>query len=146
MKKFRFKLEAVERHRKLQEQEKQAWLSKCLQKMRNTEKVLLDLDMREVKARRAFSALGSPDRREPVSAANFWVLDQFIRGQKLRRTDVKNQLEQDEIEVGAAYTAFLHARKEKKIMEKLREKKFHQYKEDAVQAELLVDRESGGEE
>ena len=130
MKKFQFRLEAVERHRKLQEQEKQVWLAKCMEKMRNTEKRLLDLDMREVQARREFSALGSPTQREAITPAKFWMLDQFIQGQKVRRLDLKQQLEIDEQEVAQAYRDFLHARQQRKIMEKFRERRKKQFTEE----------------
>lgn len=130
MRKFQFRLEAVERHRKLQEQERQVWLAKCLERMRGTERKLLDLDMREVQARREFSALGKADRSDPATANKFWMLDQFIKGQKLRRIDLKKQLQTEEQEVGLAYQAFLKARQQRKIMEKLREKKMDQYKDE----------------
>lgn len=131
MKKFRFRLEAVERHRKLQEQEKQVALAKSLGKMRATEAKLLDLDMKEVQARREFAGLGAPGRHEQVKANDFWLLDQFIRGQKVRRVDLKQVLEINEQEVSNSYREFLHSRQQKKIMEKLREKKLGQYKEEA---------------
>jgi flagellar FliJ protein len=130
MKKFHFRLEAVERHRKLQEQDKQVALAKSLEKMRGTESRLLDLDMKEVQARRDFAGLGSPGRQAKVSASDFWMLDQFIRGQKVRRLDLKQQLEIDEQAVGNAYRDFLRARQQKKIMEKLKEKKLAQFKEE----------------
>lgn len=131
MKKFNFRLEAVERHRKLQEQDKQVALARSLEKMRATEGRLLDLDMKEVKARREFSGLGAPERHEKVTPSDFWLLDQFIRGQKVRRLDLKQQLEIDEQVVSNSYREFLHARQQKKIMEKLREKKLIQFKEAA---------------
>lgn len=130
MKKFQFRLEAVERHRKLQEQEKQVWLAKCLEKMRATEKRLLELDRREVQARREFSGLGNPGQESGLTAAKFWMLDQFIQGQKVRRVDLKQQLEIDEQTVKQAYREFLHARQQRKIMEKLHEKKLGQFKAD----------------
>lgn len=138
MKKFQFRLEAVERHRKLQEQEKQVWLAKCLARLRVTEKHLLDLDMKEVKARREFSGLGSPGQRDAPSPAKFWMLDQFIKGQKIRRIELKRRLEEDEQEVASAYRAFLHARQQRKIMEKLHEKKQKQYKEEHRKHELRM--------
>lgn len=138
MKKFSFRLEAVERHRKLQEQERQVWLAKCLAKMRGTEKNLLDLDMHEVQARREFSALGNPNQDEKVTSASFWLLDQFIKGQQVRRVDLKQQLEVEEQEVGAAYKTFLHARQQKKIMEKLREKRHAQYKQEVQKHDARV--------
>jgi flagellar biosynthesis chaperone FliJ len=110
MKKFKFNLAVVEQHRKLQEQEKQVWLSKCLARMRATEAKLLDLDMKEVQARREFSGLGNPSQKESVNAARFWMLDQFIQGQKVRRAELKAQLQQ-----------------QRKIMEKLRERRHAQY-------------------
>lgn len=130
MKRFRFRLEAVERHRKLQEQEKQVMLAKQLEKMRSTEGRLLDLDMKEVQARRDFAGLGAPGRHDKVTPSDFWLLDQFIRGQKVRRLDLKQQLEIDEQNVSNAYRDFLHARQQKKIMEKLREKKLAHYQDE----------------
>ncbi len=136
MKKFRFRLEAVERHRKLQEQEKQVQLAKSLGKMRATEAKRLDLDMKEVQARREFAGLGAPGRHQQVKASDFWLRDQFIRGQKVRRVDLKQVLEINEQEVGHAYRDFLHARQQKKIMEKLRERRHGQYKEEARKHDL----------
>ena len=134
MKKFHFRLEAVERHRKLQEQEKQVMLARKLEKMRFTEGRLLDMDMKEVRARREFAGLGAPGREH--KSADFWLLDQFIRGQKLRRIDLKQQLEIDEQEVSNAYRDFLRARQQKKIMEKLHEKKKGQFREEARKIEM----------
>jgi flagellar FliJ protein len=130
VKKFQFRLEAVERHRKQKEQERQVWLAKCLEKMRGTEKKLLDLDMREVQARREFSGLGSATQREAVTPAKFWMLDQFIQGQKVRRLDLKQQLQLEENEVAQAYRDFLHARQQRKIMEKFRERRKQQFTEE----------------
>ncbi|HEY8278960.1 MAG TPA: hypothetical protein VIH99_05010 [Bdellovibrionota bacterium] len=131
MRKFQFRLEAVERHRKLQEQEKQVQLARSLEKMRSTEGRLLDLDMKEVQARREFAGLGAPGRKAQVSTSDFWLLDQFIRGQKVRRVDLKQALEIEEQAVSHAYREYLRARQQHKIMEKLREKKMAQFKEEA---------------
>jgi flagellar protein FliJ len=136
MKRFQFRLEVVERHRKLQEQEKQVQLAKSLEQMRQTEARLLDVDMKEVQARREFSGLGSPGRHQKVSSADFWLLDQFIRGQKVRRLDMKQQLEIEEQTVRESYRQFLHARQQHKIMEKLREKKMKQFAEEARKHEV----------
>jgi flagellar export protein FliJ len=130
MKKFQFRLEVVERHRKIQEQEKQVQLAKSLERMRNTESRLLEEDMKEVQARREFSGLGSPGRHGKVSSSDFWLLDQFIRGQKVRRVDIKQTLEIQEQSVRESYRDFLHARQQHKIMEKLREKRFKQFSEE----------------
>ncbi len=136
MKKFQFRLEAVERHRKLQEQDKQVALARSLEQMRKTEGRLLDLDMKEVQARREFAGLGAPGRHDNVAAADFWLLDQFIKGQKVRRLDLKQQLQIDEQGVSNAYRDFLRARQQKKIMEKLREKKLAQFNEEARRHEI----------
>jgi flagellar export protein FliJ len=106
--------------------------------MRATEKKLLDLDMKEVMARREFSALGSPNQKDSVNPAKFWMLDQFIKGQRVRRIDLKKQLQEEELEVAGAYRDFLHARQQRKIMEKLHEKKFNQYKEEHRKHELRL--------
>lgn len=127
MKKFNFRLEAVERHRKLQEQEKQVALAKAVEKLRGTQKRLLELDKREVQARREFSGLGNPGQNG-LSAAKFWMLDQFIQGQKVRRVALKQQIEIEEQLVAQAYREFLNARQQRKIMEKLHEKKLSQFK------------------
>jgi flagellar export protein FliJ len=152
MRRFQFRLEAVERHRKQQEQDKQLALARRMETVRATEARLMDMDMKEVQARREFSELGSPGSdRKP---SDFWMLDQFIRGQKLRRVDAKQQLEIDEQAAGLAYREFLNARQQKKIMEKLREKKMGQYREEVrrhdtrLQDEQYVTRNrlrSGGE-
>ncbi len=138
MKKFQFRLEAVERHRKQQEQEKQLSLAKSLEKMRATEAKLLDIDMKEVQARREFAGLGAPGRHEKVTPSDFWLLDQFIRGQRVRRVDMKEVLQINEQEVSNSYRAFLHARQQKKIMEKLREKKKAQFKEELRKHDVRV--------
>ena len=127
MKKFQFRLQVLERHRKLQEQERQVWLAKCMARMRATEAKLLDLDMREVQARRDFSAMGSPSAREAATPARFWLLDQFIQGQKVRRADLKQQLQIEQQEAAQAYRDFLKARQQRKIMEKLRERRQAQF-------------------
>ncbi len=136
MKKFQFRLEAVERHRKLQEQEKQVKLAQSMGRLRATEAKLLELDMKEVQARREFAGLGAPGRHASVKASDFWLLDQFISGQKVRRVDLKQVLEINEQDVGNCYREFLHARQQKMIMEKLREKKMRQFKEEARRHEL----------
>ena len=128
MKKFRFKLEALEKHRKQQEQEKQLWLSKCLARLRSTEAKLFEIDQKEVQARKDFAALGGGAKE--ATPAKFWMLDQFIKGQKIRRIELKKELEENEREVGMAYREFLRARQQRKIMEKLHEKQLKSYKED----------------
>jgi flagellar export protein FliJ len=135
MKKFQFRLAVVERHRKLQEQEKQVWLAKCVAKLRATQAKLLDLDKREVQARRDFSALGNPGGRDGASSAKFWMIDQFIQGQKIRRLDLKQIIQIEEQEVAMAYRAFLNARQQRMIMERLREKRFEQHKIERQKAE-----------
>ena len=136
MKRFSFRLEAVERHRKLQEQEKQVQLARSLETLRSTEARLLDLDMKEVGARREFAALGAPGRVAKVTPSDFWMLDQFIRGQKTRRMRLKQQLDIEEQQVSQAYREFLHARQQKKIMETLHEKRKRQFREEARRHEL----------
>jgi len=130
MQKFKFRLQAVERHRKLQEQEKQVWLSKCLEKMRATEKRLLDLDMKEVQARREFAALGEGRGKDSPSSSAFWMLDQFIEGQKIRRVEIKQQLQEEENQVRHAFREYIAARQQHKIMEKLREKSEEKFAEE----------------
>src|SRR5690606_19097492 len=119
-----------ERNRKLQEQERQVILARSLEKMRKTEARLLDLDMKEVQARRDYAGLGSPGRSDSVRSSDFWLLDQFIRGQGARRVSLRQRLQIEEEDVSNAYRDFLKARQQHKIMEKLREKKFRQYKEE----------------
>lgn len=130
MKKFKFRLHAVERHRKLQEQEKQVYLSKCLNQMRATEKKLLDLDMKEVQARRDFAALGEGRGKDKPTPAVFWMLDQFIEGQKIRRVELKQQLEDEELQVRHAFREFLNARQQHKNIEKLRERSEEKFAEE----------------
>ncbi|NUM87595.1 MAG: flagellar export protein FliJ [Bdellovibrionales bacterium] len=135
MKKFKFRLAVLEKHRKQQEQERQVWLSKCLARLRATEAKLLDLDMKEVQARREFAALGEGRGGNPVKPESFWMLDRFIEGQKVRRVELKQELEQDERELAAAYAEFIRARQQRKIMEKLREKSHERFLEKAKKQE-----------
>ncbi len=138
MRKFKFRLSVVERHRRLQEQEKQVQLSRALEKLRKTENKLLDLDMREVEVRREFSALGDGGDTEFLKSSEFWMLDQFIQGQKVRRVDLKEQLQVEEQNVGNAYGEFLKARQQKMIMEKLHEKNYSSYKEEFRKHEMRL--------
>ncbi len=133
MKKFRFRLETVERHRKIQEQERQVWLTKCLEKMRATERKLLDLDRKEVDARKEFAGLGTDSQSTP---GKFWMLDQFIKGQKVRRLDLKKELQEQEQEVALASRGFLNARQQRKILEKLHEKDHDKYQDEVARHEL----------
>jgi len=123
-------LAVVERHRELQEQDKRLGLSKAIQSMQVVEKTLLALDQREVDARREFSSLGSTENSTRINSTSFWVIDQFIQGQRFRRLEVKQVLQQKETDVSMAYKEFLHARQQKKIMEKLRERKEAVYQEE----------------
>jgi flagellar export protein FliJ len=136
MKKFQFRLEALERHRKLLEQERQLWLSKCIGKMRATEEQLFELDKKEVGARREFSGLGNPARGKDATPARFWMLDQFIQGQKIRRIELKTRLQMEEQEVAQAYRDFLRARQQRKIMERLREKRMKQFLDEHKKQDL----------
>lgn len=135
MKKFQFRLQVVEKHRKTQEQEKQVWLAKCVERLKKTEAALFDLDMKEVQARRDFAALGSPGNRDKANSAKFWMLDQFIKGQRVRRIELKETMALQEQEVAQAYRDFLKARQQRKIMEKLHEKRKKQYLEEARKVE-----------
>jgi flagellar FliJ protein len=135
MKNFKFRLAVVEKHRKMQEQEKQVWLAKCMAKMRATEAQLFELDKKEVQARRDFAGLGKEGQMQPVNSARFWMLDQFIQGQKTRRVELKSQLEQDEAEVAQAYRDFMKAQQQRKIMEKLRERRHAQHRAEVKKSE-----------
>jgi flagellar FliJ protein len=158
MKKFQFRLESLEKHRKLQEQERQVWLAKCVNGLRQAEERLFDLDSREVQARRDFSGMGQPGSRETATPAKFWMLDQFIQGQRARRMELAQEIENREREVADAYREFLKARQQRKIMEKLREKRFKQFREEArkhenrlqdeqyVMRARLAEKEGGHEE
>jgi len=129
MKKFQFRLAVVEKHRRLKEQEERVKLSRSLAELRAVENKLLDLDMREVEVRREFAALGTSSNSSTLAPNQFWMLDQFVQGQKVRRVDLKATLMEKEQNVGMAYADFLKARQQKKLMEKLREKNEADYKE-----------------
>ena len=136
MKKFKFRLQSLEKHRKMQEQDRRIQLAKSLERLRATEAKLLELDRKEVEARKEFAALGELGGENKAVLANFWMLDQFIQGQKYRRSDLKLRLQDDEQQVGFAYAEFLKARQQKKIMEKLRENDEAHYVEEVRRHEL----------
>lgn len=119
----------------MQEHEKRLSLTSAIQAMQNVEKDLLSLDEREVEARRQFAGLGATERGTTINSSSFWVLDQFIWGQKFRRVDLKTKLQQKEDQVSYAYKEFLHARQQKKIIEKLRERKEEEYDEETRRQE-----------
>jgi flagellar export protein FliJ len=129
VKKFKFRLAVVERDRELKEQAKRLELSKAIQGMQKAEAGLVALDHREVQARREFAALGSTDKNGEVNSSSFWILDQFIQGQRVRRFELKQILQDRETQVSHAYKDFLVARQQKKIMEKLRERREQEHKE-----------------
>lgn len=129
MKKFRFRLQALERFREQTEREARSKLSKAIARLRATQQEMLDIDRKEVEARERFEALGSGAEGENPKAQTFWMLDQFIKGQKARRKELQFVLEDHEIQVRATYMDFLKARQEKKAMEKLREKQEDIYAE-----------------
>lgn len=135
MKKFKFRLAVVERDRELKEQSKRLELSKAIQKMQKAEAGLLALDQREVQARREFAALGATEKNGEINSTSFWVLDQFIQGQKVRRFELKQILQERETQVSYAYKDFLVARQQKKIMEKVRERREDEYKQEVQQLE-----------
>lgn len=122
MKKYKFKLAALEKNRKQIEEQKKVELSRSMQEMRKLEAELSFVDESERKARRSYAALGEPNGNEPVAAASFWVIDQFSRGQRIRRDFVKRNLENQEEKVKADYAAYLKARQNLKVIETLHEK------------------------
>src|SRR3989344_4535344 len=126
MKKFKFRLETVERHRKIKEQESRVALSRGLAALREIENNLFAVDKEEVKARREFAAMGNAAGN--INTNGFWVLDNFIEGQKIRRKELKQQLNEQEKKVNEIYKKFLSARQQRKSIETLREKHETEYR------------------
>lgn len=136
MKKFRFKLVPLQKHRKLIEQEKRVELSKSLNIMKGIESKLLEIDENEVRARRAYANLGEMGAKSSLTSSQFWVIDKFIQGQKFRRVQTKTEMEKQEAIVQQNYSAYVKARQNLKVIETLRDKEFTRYKKELQRYEM----------
>lgn len=135
MRRFHFKLAPLKKHRSMLEKEKQVALSKSLADLRGVEAKLMEIDQREIEARKEFAALGSRADRTPLSSSQFWLIDNFVQGQMLRRKEMKRVLEQRESKVKSDYAGYVRARQDLKVMETLEEKEFLKYRKEKQKLE-----------
>lgn len=136
MKKYRFKLAPLERHRKIIEQEKRVELSKSLARMRQIEEKLYEIDENEVRGRKAYAALGEMGSRDALTSSQFWVIDSFIQGQKVRRIETKQELEKQDAKVREHYADYVKAKQNLRVIETLREQEFARYKKQLQRYEM----------
>ena len=128
MKKFRFRLLPLQKHRRVVEQERRVILAKALTKVRETESKLFQIDEQEVNARRGYEKLGSSFQDEYLSSNQFWVVGNFIWGQGVRRKNVKEDLESQSEGLKDCYNEFVKAHQERKVIDKIRENDFANFK------------------
>jgi flagellar export protein FliJ len=129
MKKYRFKLMPLERHRKVIEDEKKVELSKSLTGLKKIEARLYEIDESEVRARRAYASLGEMGDKNALTSSQFFVIDSFIQGQKIRRVETKKALEAQNEVVRKHFGEYLKARQSLKVIETLHEKDFKNYRQ-----------------
>jgi flagellar FliJ protein len=129
MKKFKFNLAAVEKHRNRLQDEAQARLTQTITNLRATQAKILKVDSEEVGLKKTRESINEQSERWKANPHNFWLIDQRIKALKIMRNDLHEKLKDDEVQVRAAYIDFLEARKQKKIMEKLHEKKKSEFVE-----------------
>jgi flagellar export protein FliJ len=126
MKKFEFKFAAVLKQRKIREEEALRALGQAQRayqaELDNKKRLLSDLDL----ALKRREALGE----YPVSPIAFQLEDEFITGSKhwIRRAD--QAIFRATKNVEKALRGYLHARKQSRMIEILREKAYEQYRRD----------------
>ena len=126
MKKFQFSLTALEKVRKKQEDEALFAYSqtlRLLQDEHNKKKFLSEGLSRSLSRREAFGV-------KPVTVSAFKGEDDFIEGNKHRILLQERQIERATIRVNRALDVYLEARKRRRMVDKLREKAFTNYKID----------------
>ena len=126
MRKFRFKFETLERVRKRREEEALRILSLAQKAFQSAQirKQEFMVELNEALIRR--ENLGG----EFVSVLTFQVENDFISGTKARILRQDHAIWKAQKGVEKALRAFLHARRQTRMMEILREKAFQEYKQD----------------
>lgn len=134
MKSFKFKFEVVERHRKQKEDEALSMLALAQEKLKE-----------EINKRNSLisSMNSSLQRREelgdfPLSKGHFQLEDEFISGQKIRIKNADLEIERAKNRVGKVFSYFLKCRKDKKIIERLRENELDKHKKEVKKSEQKI--------
>ncbi len=114
MRKFRFRLQTLKRHREMIEREKQGKLSLVMTSLKEAKAELDGID--EI-------------RNKHYSSIHYWLIDKYLRGLKIRREEIKTRLKEKEQEAEDAYKEFMNARQEVKKLSVLHDKQFEMHKE-----------------
>jgi len=131
MKKFHFKYETVDKVRKGREKEAMRLLGlaqRILEDAKNR-KLALEEDLRQSYARRQEFC----EKADTVSPLQ--MEDDFIEGTKIRITQAGQAIQRASRGVEKVMKIYLHARKQVKVMDILREKHFAEYKKDVSKRE-----------
>ncbi len=126
MKKYKFKLHAIEKHKKMIEKDRKSHLSQEIIKMRGIEKNLLIIKNNESKFSSVYEKLG--DGSENIHLNKIFVIDNFINAQKVKRKEIQEMILQQESVLKKSFEGYIDARKDKRIIEMLREKDYKKYK------------------
>ncbi len=129
MKKFKFRLQTLKRHKEAIEREKQGQLSKMMKNLKDVEAELNELDESAVNIRKQASKISNNLKGEVHSATQYWVIDNYLKGLKVKREEVKIRLQEKEKEAEEAYREFVNARKEVKVLSTLKDKQLADHKE-----------------
>jgi len=122
MRKFKFRLQTLEKHRKEREQERRVQLSEAIGGIKSTEQKIFDLDQSIVDARKSYAAMGETGTGNSLQAGDFWVLDAFAQGQLHRRAELEKHLQDQEQGLQEVFQNYVHARKEYQVIKSLHER------------------------
>lgn len=131
MKRFKFRLEAVEKVRKRTEEE-------AMRVLADARKRLMDLiSQGEAQKTALDSALLRREKlgESPTTPATFLVEDDFIAGTKFRIAQIAQQVLKAQKGVEKATRFFLHARKQLHVITTLREREFETFKKEQQRLE-----------
>lgn len=131
MKKFHFRLDAIERARKIKEEEALRLLARAqriLQENNEKKKLLLE-ELHRALTRR--EELG----RHPITVLSFQLENEFISGMKQKLIQLGHAIQRSVKSVEKSLGAYLAARKKTRAIEILHEKAFAYYKKEVRRKE-----------
>ncbi|MFN7685940.1 MAG: flagellar export protein FliJ [Oligoflexia bacterium] len=124
MKRFKFRLEAVQKIRKRNEEEAMRVLADARHRLSELLKHGESLQRAVEAALIRKESLGA----EPVSGAAFKIEEDFIAGSKLRIAQLAIRVSKAQRAVEKAMRFFIHARRQLHVIETLREREFEAFK------------------
>lgn len=136
MRKFDFKLKSVEKVRKSRENDALKVLADAQRALSAAKEIKLALlrDLENALIKREGLGREEPEG-EPVTQADFKIMDDFILGTKQRIERADHSIQKAERGVEKALRAYLFARRQTRMMEMLREKEYLKYRKERARLE-----------